>query len=175
MAMYGRFTGRAQKAILLAQEEAQRLKHNYVGTEHLLLGLISEGEGIAAKTLEAEGVNIEVARSQVVNAVGYGNYETEILGFTPRTKKVFELSFLEARKLGHNYIGTEHILLGLIEEGEGVAIAILRSFGMDIDKLKATIIEMLAEGNSKQSEMGEETNTPNLNKYSTNLKELAKD
>ena len=175
MAMYGRFTGRAQKAILLAQEEAQRLKHNYVGTEHLLLGLISEGEGIAAKTLEAEGVNIEVARSQVVNAVGYGNYETEILGFTPRTKKVFELSFLEARKLGHNYIGTEHILLGLIEEGEGVAIAILRSFGMDIDKLKATIIEMLAEGNSKQSEMGEETNTPNLNKYSRDLNELAKD
>ena len=177
MAMFGRFTERAQKAILLAQEEAQRLKHNYVGTEHLLLGLISEGEGLAAKTLEAEDINIEVVRSQVVNAVGYGNYETEILGFTPRTKKVFELSFLEARKLGHNYIGTEHILLGLIEEGEGVAIVVLKSFGIDIEKLKNNIIEILTEGNAKggQSEMGEGKNTPNLDKYSRDLNELAKD
>jgi len=175
--MFGRFTERAQKAILLAQEEAQRLKHNYVGTEHILLGLISEGEGIAAKSLEGEGINIELARTQVINAVGQGNYETEILGFTPRTKRVFELSFLEARKLEHNYIGTEHILLGLLEEGEGVAIVILRSFGIDIEKLKISIIEMLAEGFSKsnQNEMGESRETPNLDKYSRDLNKLAKD
>ncbi len=175
--MFGRFTERAQKAILLAQEEAQILKHNYVGTEHILLGLISEGEGIAANALEAEGVNIELARTQVINAVGQGSYETEILGFTPRTKRVFELSFLEARKLGHNYIGTEHILLGLLEEGEGVAIFVLESFGIDIDKLKISIIEMLTEGFSKsnQSEMGESMETPNLDKYSRDLNKLAKD
>lgn len=175
--MFGRFTERAQKAILLAQEEAQILKHNYVGTEHILLGLISEGEGIAAKALEGEGVNIELARTQVINAVGQGSYETEILGFTPRTKSVFELSLLEARKLGHNYIGTEHILLGLLEEGEGVAIAILRSFGIDIERLKISIIQMLTEGFAKsgQSEMGELRETPNLDKYSRDLNKLARD
>ncbi|WP_416197309.1 MAG: ATP-dependent Clp protease ATP-binding subunit ClpC [Sporanaerobacter sp.] len=175
MAMFGRFTERAQKSILLAQEEAQRFKHNYVGTEHLLLGLIAEGEGIAAKALANEGVDLETSRQQVVNMVGYGNYETEILGFTPRTKKVFELSFLEARNLGNNYIGTEHILLGLIGEGEGVAIAVLRNLGVDIERLKSNVIEMLKENYSKSSQGETEGTTPNLDKYSRDLNVLAKE
>ena len=175
MAMFGRFTERAQKSILLAQEEAQRFKHNYVGTEHLLLGLIAEGEGIAAKALANEGVDLETAREQVANAVGYGNYETDILGFTPRTKRVFELSFLEARNLGNNYIGTEHILLGLIGEGEGVAIAILRSLGVDIERLKGSIIEMFKESYSKSNQGEMEDSTPNLDKYSRDLNVLAKE
>ncbi|MEY8304700.1 ATP-dependent Clp protease ATP-binding subunit [Anaerosalibacter bizertensis] len=175
MAMFGRFTERAQKAILLAQEEAQKLKHNYVGTEHILLGLISEGEGIAYRALNNQGVELETARNKVANAVGYGKYETDILGFTPRTKRIFELSFLEARKLGHNYIGTEHILLGLVGEGEGVAVAVLKSLGVDIEKLKKDIVEMLTESNSKTGKAGEGTNTPNLDKYSRDLTELAKE
>ncbi len=175
MAMFGRFTEKAQKSILLAQEEAQRFKHNYVGTEHLLLGLIAEGEGIAAKALANEGVDLETSRQQVVNMVGYGNYETEILGFTPRTKKVFELSFLEARNLGNNYIGTEHILLGLIGEGEGVAIAVLRNLGVDIERLKSNVIEMLKENYSKSSQGETEGTTPNLDKYSRDLNVLAKE
>lgn len=175
MAMFGRFTERAQKAILLAQEEAQRLKHNYVGTEHILLGLISEGEGIAYRALKSQGVDLDKARIQVANAVGYGKYETDILGFTPRTKRIFELSFLEARNLGHNYIGTEHILLGLIGEGEGVAVAILKSLNVDVEKLKRDIVEMLTENNSKIAQGNQEANTPNLNKYSRDLTELFKE
>lgn len=177
MAMFGRFTERAQKAILLAQEEAQRLRHDYVGTEHLLLGLIDEREGIAAKALKNAGVTIEDARTQVVNAVGYGSYETEILGFTPRTKRVFELSLIEARNLGHNYIGTEHILLGLLEEGEGVAAIVLRSLGVDSERLRQNIIEMLS-GNNVSGTQGDAVgnkNTPNLDKYGTDLTALAKE
>lgn len=177
MAMFGRFTERAQKAILLSQEEAQKLRHDYVGTEHLLLGLISEEEGIAAKALKNAGVSIEDARTQVVNAVGYGNYETEILGFTPRTKRVFELSLIEARNLGHNYIGTEHILLGLLSEGEGVAAIVLRSLGVDIERLRENIIEMLSENNiaSSQGDSIGNKNTPNLDKYGRDLTSLAKE
>jgi len=177
MAMFGRFTERAQKAILLAQEEAQRLRHDYVGTEHLLLGLIDEREGIAAKALKNAGVTIEDARAQVVSAVGYGSYETEILGFTPRTKRVFELSLIEARNLGHNYIGTEHILLGLLEEGEGVAAIVLRSLGVDSERLRQNIIEMLSENNVSgvQGDAAGNKNTPNLDKYGTDLTSLAKE
>lgn len=173
--MFGRFTERAQKAILLAQEEAQKLKHNYVGTEHILLGLISEGEGIAYRALNNQGVELEAARNKVASVVGYGKYETDILGFTPRTKRIFELSFLEARNLGHNYIGTEHILLGLVGEGEGVAVAVLKSMGVDIEKLKKDIVDMLNESNSKTGKVGGGTNTPNLDKYSRDLTELAKE
>ena len=118
MAMFGRFTERAQKAILLAQEEAKTLKHNYVGTEHILLGLIAEGQGAGALAMKEYGVTIENARKEVIKSVGQGEQESEILGFTPRTKRVFELSFLEARSLGHNYVGTEHLLLGLLSDKE---------------------------------------------------------
>jgi len=100
--MFGRFTERAQKAILLAQEEAKKLRHNYVGTEHILLGLLAESEGIAAKALNQAGVTLESARDEVVRIVGEGNFEVDIMGFTPRTKRIFELSFLQARNLGHN-------------------------------------------------------------------------
>ena len=149
MAMFGRFTERAQKAILLAQEEARRLRHNYVGTEHILLGLLAEGEGIAATALNKVGVDLEKARNEVIKAIGQGNYDADIMGFTPRTKRIFELSFLEARNLGHNYVGTEHILLGLLDESEGVAISVLKKLGVDIPKLKQTVLSMLADNQSK--------------------------
>jgi ATP-dependent Clp protease ATP-binding subunit ClpC len=177
MAMFGRFTESAQKVMLLAQQEAQKLRHNYVGTEHLLLGLLEEDEGIAAQSLKNAGLNVDILREQIVKAVGYGSYETDILGFTPRTKRVFELGFLEARNLGNNYIGTEHILLGLLEEGEGVAVVVLRSLGVDVEKLREDVIEMLTENNMKASQ-GDgrgKSSTPNLDKYSSDLNKLAKD
>jgi len=177
MAMFGRFTESAQKVMLLAQQEAQKLRHNYVGTEHLLLGLLEEDEGIAAQSLKNAGLNVDILREQIVKAVGYGSYETDILGFTPRTKRVFELGFLEARNLGNNYIGTEHILLGLLEEGEGVAVVVLRSLGVDVEKLREDVIEMLTENNMKasQGDGRSKSSTPNLDKYSSDLNKLAKD
>ncbi|NLY77216.1 MAG: ATP-dependent Clp protease ATP-binding subunit [Tissierellia bacterium] len=177
MAMFGRFTERAQKAILLAQEEAKRLNHNYVGTEHILLGLIAESEGIAAKVLNQAGVDLEKARNEVVNIIGEGSFEVDIMGFTPRTKRIFELSFLQARNLGHNYVGTEHILLGLLEENEGVAIAVLRNLGVDIRMVQENIIKMLTDSQSKQAfaQKGGKSNTPNLDKYGRDLTKLARD
>lgn len=177
MATFGRFTEKAQKAILLAQKEAQELRHNYVGTEHLLLGLLSEGEGIAAKELNNQGVDVESARQQVIDIVGRGTFETEIMGFTPRTKRVFELSFMAARNLGHNYIGTEHLLLGLIEEGEGVAVIVLQRLGVDLGKLKENLIEALNENYSKGSTGAYQnsSSTPNLDKYGNDLTKLAQD
>ena len=177
MAMFGRFTERAQKAILLAQEEAKRLRHNYVGTEHILLGLIAEQDGIAAKALANAGVSLERARQEVIRAVGEGSYDVDIMGFTPRTKRIFELSFLQARNLGHNYVGTEHILLGLLEENDGVAIVILRKLGVDIVSLKESIIGMLSDNQLKQnynSQSGK-SNTPYLDKYGRDLTKLAMD
>ncbi len=110
MAMFGRFTEKAQKAILLAQEEAKGLRHNYVGTEHILLGLLAETEGVAAQALNnMGGVSLENARNEVIKLIGQGDYEADIMGFTPRTKRLFELSFLEARNLGHNYVGGQNI------------------------------------------------------------------
>ncbi|NLW21778.1 MAG: ATP-dependent Clp protease ATP-binding subunit [Tissierellia bacterium] len=177
MAMFGRFTERAQKAILLAQEEARRLRHNYVGTEHILLGLLAEGEGIAATALNKVGVDLEKARNEVIKAIGQGNYDADIMGFTPRTKRIFELSFLEARNLGHNYVGTEHILLGLLDESEGVAISVLKKLGVDIPKLKQTVLSMLADNQSKgiSSAEGGAAPTPNLDKYGTDLTQLAEE
>lgn len=177
MAMFGRFTERAQKAILLAQEEAKKLRHNYVGTEHILLGLLAESEGIAAKVLNQVSVDIEKARSEVLKVVGQGNYDADIMGFTPRVKRIFELSFLQARNLGHNYVGTEHILLGLLEESEGVAITILKKLGVDTAALKKNTIKMLTDNQSKQSFNGQEKRnaTPNLDKYGRDLTQLAKD
>ncbi|MCF6461428.1 ATP-dependent Clp protease ATP-binding subunit ClpC [Clostridium sp. Cult3] len=177
MAMFGRFTERAQKSILLAQEEAKNLRHNYVGTEHILLGLLAEGEGVAAVALNNMGVTLEGARNEVIKAIGQGSYAADIMGFTPRTKRIFELSFLEARNLGHNYVGTEHILLGLLEEGEGVAIVVLKKLGADIDKLEQNILEMLSDNQSKSapSQDGGSNATPNLDKYSRDLTQLSID
>lgn len=175
--MFGRFTERAQKAILLAQEEAKRLRHDYVGTEHILLGLIAESEGVAATALKKVGIDLEKTREEVIRTVGGGSFDADIMGFTPRTKRIFELSFVQARKLGHNYIGTEHILLGLLDENEGVAIVILKKLGVDIAKLKDSLLKMLAESQSKQSPFQQrgEGSTPNLDKYGRDLTKLAND
>ena len=131
--MFERFTDRARRVVVLAQEEARLLNHNYIGTEHLLLGLIHEGEGVAAKTLEALGVGLEAVRSQVNDMVGSGEHRSKEghIPFTPRAKKVLELSLREAIDLSHNYIGTEHVLLGLIREHDGVAAKVLAQLGVD--------------------------------------------
>jgi ATP-dependent Clp protease ATP-binding subunit ClpC len=177
MAMFGRFTERAQKSILLAQEEAKKLRHNYVGTEHILLGLLAEGEGIAAVALNNMGIDLEKVKNEVINAIGEGSYDADIMGFTPRTKRIFELSFLEARNLGHNYVGTEHILLGLLEEGEGVAIVVLKKLGIDIQKLEENILNMLSDNQSKgtSGQEGGNNATPNLDKYGRDLTQLSID
>ena len=128
--MFERFTDRARRVVVLAQEEARMLNHNYIGTEHILLGLIHEGEGVAAKALESLGISLEAVRSQVEEIIGQGQQAPSgHIPFTPRAKKVLELSLREALQLGHNYIGTEHILLGLIREGEGVAAQVLVKLG----------------------------------------------
>ena len=175
MAMFGRFTERAQKAILLAQEEAKKLKHNYVGTEHILLGLIAEDVGVGALSLKEFGVNIDNARAEVEKAVGKGDHESEIVGFTPRTKRIFELSFLQARNLGHNYVGTEHLLLGLLAEGEGVAVIVLQRLGVDIQQLANKVVSMITDSSSKANNAAQEAqnqDTPNLEKYSIDLNKI---
>ena len=131
--MFERFTDRARRVVVLAQEEARLLNHSYIGTEHILLGLIHEGEGVAAKALESLGISLEAVRSQVEEIIGQGGSSPSgHIPFTPRAKKVLELSLREALQLGHNYIGTEHILLGLIREGEGVAAQVLVKLGADL-------------------------------------------
>ncbi|WP_176718877.1 ATP-dependent Clp protease ATP-binding subunit [Caloranaerobacter ferrireducens] len=176
--MFGRFTERAQKVILFAQEEAKQLKHNYVGTEHLLLGLIKEGEGIAARVLTNLGVDLDKVRQKIINLIGYGNEEGELLGFTPRTKRVFELSLMEAKSLGHNYIGTEHILLGLIKEGEGVAATILKEVGIDLSKAREEILSMLDNSFNRHGQKANHrgnVKTPTLDKYGRDLTKLAQE
>src|SRR5659263_241918 len=135
--MFERFTDRARRVVVLAQEEARMLNHNYIGTEHILLGLIHEGEGVAAKALESLGISLDAVRSQVQEIIGEGQQAPSgHIPFTPRAKKVLELSLREALQLGHNYIGTEHILLGLIREGEGVAAQVLGKLGPVIGREK---------------------------------------
>ncbi|KJL34744.1 ATP-dependent Clp protease ATP-binding subunit [Microbacterium azadirachtae] len=143
--MFERFTDRARRVVVLAQEEAKMLNHNYIGTEHILLGLIHEGEGAAAKALESLGISLESVREQVQDIIGQGQQQpTGHIPFTPRAKKVLELSLREALQLGHNYIGTEHILLGLIREGEGVAAQVLVKLGADLNKVRQQVIQMLS-------------------------------
>ncbi|HHY81206.1 MAG TPA: ATP-dependent Clp protease ATP-binding subunit [Clostridiales bacterium] len=176
MAFFGRFTERAQRALIYAQEEARNLGHNYVGTEHLLLGLLREGEGAAAQVLKGLGIDINRIRDQVENLVGKGNYNfTEGFGYTPRTKRVMELSFYEARNLGHNYVGTEHLLLSLIREGEGVAARILKDSGVDLQNIREQIIKMLKEEGleSHQGISKKKTATPTLDQYGRDLTYMA--
>ena len=143
--MFERFTDRARRVVVLAQDEARGLKHNYIGTEHLLLGLISEGEGVAAKALETMGIKGEAVRASVIEIIGEGEKPVEgHIPFTPRAKRVFELSLREALQLGHNYIGTEHLLLGLLKEGEGVAAQVLTKQGADLAQVRQTVIQMLS-------------------------------
>ena len=150
--MFERFTDRARRVIVLAQEEARSLQHNYIGTEHLLLGLIREGEGVAAKALAAKGVELDATRKQVEEMIGKGNASTSgHIPFTTHAKQVLELSLREALQLGHSYIGTEHILLGLIREGEGVGTQVLIKMDVDLGELRSTTIDMI-RGNSGSAE-----------------------
>ena len=143
--MFERFTERARRVVVLAQEEARLLNHNYIGTEHVLLGLIHEGEGVAAKALGQMGISLEVVRHHVEEIIGQGRSSPiGHIPFTPRAKKVLELSLREALQLGHDYIGTEHILLGLIREGEGVAAEVLVKLGADLSSVREQVIELLA-------------------------------
>jgi ATP-dependent Clp protease ATP-binding subunit ClpC len=143
--MFERFTDRARRVVVLAQEEARMLKHNYIGTEHLLLGLVRESEGIAAKALTSLGIELDTVREHVQEIVGLGGQEPSSghIPFTPRAKKVLELSLREALQLGHNYIGTEHILLGMIREGEGVAAQVLVQLGADLSRVRQVVIQLL--------------------------------
>ena len=155
--MFERFTDRARRVVVLAQDEARGLKHNYIGTEHLLLGLISEGEGVAAKALETMGIKGEAVRASVIEIIGEGEKPVEgHIPFTPRAKRVFELSLREALQLGHNYIGTEHLLLGLLKEGEGVAAQVLTKQGADLSQVRQTVIQMLS-GYQRGDEEGRES------------------
>jgi len=151
--MFERFTDRARRVVVLAQEEARLLNHNYIGTEHILLGLIHEGQGVAAKALESLGISLETVRSQVEEIIGQGQAApTGHIPFTPRAKKVLELSLREALQLGHNYIGTEHMLLGVIREGEGVAAQVLEKLGASLDRVRQQVIQLL-QGEAVASEV----------------------
>src|SRR5437660_4495374 len=154
--MFERFTDRARRVVLLAQEEARTLNHNYIGTEHILLGLIREGEGVAAKALESLGISLEAVRQQVEEIIGQGQQAPSgHLPLTPRAKKVLELALREALSLGHNYIGTEHILLGLVRENEGVAARILLDFDADSEKIRNEVIRMLSGPGGRRQGQGQ--------------------
>ncbi len=176
--MFERFTEKAIKVIMLAQEEARRLGHNFVGTEQILLGLIGEGTGVAAKVLKSMGVNLKDARIEVEKIIGRGSGFVAVeIPFTPRAKRVLELSLEEARQLGHNYIGTEHLLLGLIREGEGVAARVLENLGVDLSKVRTQVIRMLGETAevSGGGGSGGRTKTPTLDEFGSNLTQMAAD
>lgn len=156
--MFERFTEKAIKVIMLAQEEGRRLGHNFVGTEQILIGLIGEDTGIAARTLTSMGVNLENAQVEIEKITGRGSgLEVDVVPFTPRAKRLLELAWDEARLLHHNYIGTEHILLGLVREGEGVAVMALEALGVEPYKVRLYILETLAEW-SKKSAIEDPTN-----------------
>jgi ATP-dependent Clp protease ATP-binding subunit ClpC len=155
--MFERFTEKARRVVVYAQEEAKKLNQNYIGTEHLLLGLIREEDGIAAKALESLDISLEDVRDQVEELIGHGTYmPTGHIPFTPRAKKVLELSLREALQLGHNYIGTQHILLGLIREGEGVAAQVLLNLGADLEKVRSAVLQLLSGYYGKQNEPAED-------------------
>ncbi|CAD5974632.1 ATP-dependent Clp protease ATP-binding subunit [Planktothrix agardhii] len=173
--MFERFTEKAIKVIMLAQEEARRLGHNFVGTEQILLGLIGEGTGVAAKVLKSMGVNLKDARIEVEKIIGRGSGFVAVeIPFTPRAKRVLELSLEEARQLGHNYIGTEHLLLGLIREGEGVAARVLENLGVDLSKVRTQVIRMLGEtAEVAAGGSSSRTKTPTLDEFGSNLTQMA--
>src|SRR3954452_304888 len=182
--VFERFTDRARRVVVLAQEEARLLNHNYIGTEHILLGLIHEGEGVAAKALESLGISLEAVRAQVEEIIGHGGSSPSgHIPFTPRAKKVLELSLREALQLGHNYIGTEHILLGLIREGEGVAAQVLVKLGADLSRVRQQVIQLLSgyaggkEAASAGTGPGESTPSGSLvlDQFGRNLTQLARE
>ena len=162
--MFGRFTERAQKVLSLAQEEAARLGHNNIGTEHILLGLIREGEGIAAKALLGLLLNLEKIQDEVESLIGKTDEKPANIAYKPRAKKVIELSMDEASKLGHTYVGTEHILLGLIREGEGVAARVLNNLGVSLNKARQQVLQLLGSGETTTANHGNNAHasTPTL-------------
>jgi ATP-dependent Clp protease ATP-binding subunit ClpC len=180
--MFERFTDRARRVVVLAQEEARMLNHNYIGTEHILLGLIHEGEGVAAKGLESLGISLEAVRSQVEEIIGQGQQAPSgHIPFTPRAKKVLELSLREALQLGHNYIGTEHILLGLIREGEGVAAQVLVKLGADLSRVRQQVIQLLSGYQGKEAvaaggpSEGQPSTSLVLDQFGRNLTQAARE
>ncbi len=180
--MFERFTDRARRVVVLAQEEARLLNHNYIGTEHILLGLIHEGEGVAAKALESLNISLDAVRQQVEEMIGQGQQAPSgHIPFTPRAKKVLELSLREALQLGHNYIGTEHILLGLIREGEGVAAQVLVKLGADLNKVRQQVIQLLSgyQGKEPATSGGPQEGTPSsslvLDQFGRNLTQAARE
>ncbi len=180
--MFERFTDRARRVVVLAQEEAKMLNHNYIGTEHILLGLIHEGEGVAAKSLESLDISLDAVREQVQEIIGQGQQQpTGHIPFTPRAKKVLELSLREALQLGHNYIGTEHILLGLIREGEGVAAQVLVKLGADLNRVRQQVIQLLSGYQGKEAvavgaqETGSDKGSQVLDQFGRNLTQAARE
>lgn len=175
--LFGRFTERAQKVMALAQEEAIRLRHQNVGTEHVLLGLIREGEGIAAKALKAIGITPEKIEKEIVHLLGAGTEINPMPQYTPRVKRVLELSMDEARKLGHSYVGTEHLLLGLIREGEGVAARVLNNLGVSLNKARQQVLQLLGNNDGGGGASGTTTNvsTPTLDSLARDLTQIAKE
>ncbi|NOV95990.1 ATP-dependent Clp protease ATP-binding subunit [Isoptericola halotolerans] len=180
--MFERFTDRARRVVVLAQEEARMLNHNYIGTEHILLGLIHEGEGVAAKALESLGISLDGVRAQVTEIIGEGQQAPSgHIPFTPRAKKVLELSLREALQLGHNYIGTEHILLGLIREGEGVAAQVLTKMGADLNKVRQQVIQLLSGYQGKEPvaaggpQEGQPSGSAVLDQFGRNLTQAARE
>ncbi|WP_188456355.1 ATP-dependent protease ATP-binding subunit ClpC [Virgibacillus oceani] len=177
--MFGRFTERAQKVLALSQEEAVRLGHNNIGTEHILLGLVREGEGIAAKALQSLGLEVGKIQEEVEQLIGVGKQAMQTIHYTPRAKKVVELSQDEARKLGHSYVGTEHILLGLIREGEGVAARVLSNLGVSLNKARQQVLQLLGSNESQAGRQGRNqstsANTPTLDSLARDLTTIAKE
>src|SRR5215217_5420754 len=178
MERFDKFTDRARKVLTLAQDEAQRFNHNYIGTEHLLLGLVREGEGVAARVLENMNVELAKVRTAVEFIIGRGDRPVVgEVGLTPRAKRVIELAIDEARRLGHNYIGTEHLLLGLVREGEGIAAGVLESLGVNLDKVRHEVIRVLSQSSSagpSAQETKRASKTPTVDQLGINLTELAR-
>ncbi len=172
---FDKFTERARKTLQLAQEEAQRFNHNYIGTEHILLGLVREGDGVAARVLNNLGIELNKVRSAVEFIIGRGDrMVTGEIGLTPRAKRVIELAVDEARRLNHHYIGTEHLLLGLVREGEGIAAGVLESLGVSLEKVRAQVIEVLKSSSGYAASGGKATSkTPYVDALGTDLTALA--
>ncbi|MGB4430788.1 MAG: ATP-dependent Clp protease ATP-binding subunit [Limnochordia bacterium] len=174
--MFGRFTERARRVMVLSQEEARRLGHSVVGTEHILLGLIAEGEDVAARALLSLGISIDQVRAEVERIIGRGEKPTEgPIGFTPRSKRVLELAFDEARRLGHTYIGTEHLLLGLIREGEGVAAQVLHNLGADLEKVRTQVTSQIGGSGQAKAQKPRSGKTPTLDQYGRDLTAMARE
>ena len=178
--MYQRFTEKAERAISFSQQSAVELGHNYVGTEHILLGLVKEGTGVAARVLQVQGITEEKILKEIDELIGRGETAGETpVGFTPRTKRVLELAFKEARRMGQGYIGTEHLLLGIMKEGESVAVRIMMDLGVDPQKLLNELVKILNEetpgSNGSPKSSSSNSSTPTLNQFGRDLTDMARD